>query len=319
MNNDCDYTAGADIGGTNLRCGIFGAGGKPVSDERILMPEVSDVDFIIHNIKKFLNDNKKYNVKTVGIGIAGQIDAESGSIIFSPNLNWRDVPLKKRLEEELGLNIFVTNDLTAITYGEWKYGAGKGFDNLICIFVGTGIGSGIILNGGLYTGCFNSAGEIGHTRIVSGGRKCTCGNYGCLEAYAGGHGIASIAMERAYADRPGFQDIISESGGSIESISAKSIAKAYKAGSKEAVRLIDETGEYLSDGITSAVNFLNPCAVILGGGVLDGIPELFDIVKVETLKKSLKASSSNLKILKSVLGEDAGIIGAAALASSVYF
>jgi glucokinase len=126
-------------------------------------------------------------------------------------------------------------------------------------------------------------------------------------------------MERAYADRPGFQDIISESGGSIESISAKSIAKAYKAGSKEAVRLIDETGEYLSDGIASAVNFLNPCAVILGGGVLDGIPELFDIVKVETLKKSLKASSSNLKILKSVLGEDAGIIGAAALASSAYF
>ena len=319
MSNNLNYTVGVDIGGTNLRCGIFGSGGKLESDIRILMPEAANVNFISQNIKKFLDDNKKYNVKTVGIGIAGQIDAESGSVIFSPNLNWRDVPLKKKLEEELGLNIFVTNDLTAITYGEWKYGAGKGFDNLICIFVGTGIGSGIILNGGLYTGCFNSAGEIGHTRIVSGGRKCTCGNYGCLEAYAGGHGIASIAMERAYADRPGFQDIISESGGSIESISAKSIAKAYKAGSKEAVRLIDETGEYLSDGITSAVNFLNPCAVILGGGVLDGIPELFDIVKVETLKKSLKASSSNLKILKSVLGEDAGIIGAAALASSVYF
>ena len=317
MNSDLVYTAGVDIGGTNLRCGIFGAGGKPVSDGRVLMPEVPDADFIVRNIKKFLNDNNKYNVKNVGVGIAGQIDAESGSIIFSPNLNWRDVPLKKMLEEELGLNIFVANDLAAITYGEWKYGAGKGFKNLICIFVGTGIGSGIIINGGLYTGCFNSAGEIGHTRIVSGGRKCTCGNYGCLEAYAGGHGIASIAIERAYADRSGFQDIINESGGVIETITAKSIAKAYKRGSKEALRLIDETAGYLSDGLTSAVNLLNPCAVILGGGVLDGIPELFDIVKAETLKRSLKASSSNLKILKSFLGEDAGIIGAAALASSI--
>ena len=319
-NNNSNYTVGVDIGGTNLRCGIFGSGGKPESDIRISMPEAPDVNFISKNIKKFIDGNGKYNIKTVGIGIAGQIDPESGNVIFSPNLKWREVPLKKKLEEELGLsNIIVTNDLTAITYGEWKYGAGKGFDNLICIFVGTGIGSGIILNGGLYAGCFNSAGEIGHTRIVSGGRKCTCGNYGCLEAYAGGHSIASIAMERAYADRHGFQDIISKSGGSIESISAKSIAKAYKAGYKEAVRLIDETGEYLSDGITSAVNLLSPCAVILGGGVLDGIPELFDAVKTKTLKRSLKASASNLKILKSVLGEDAGIIGAAALASSTYF
>ncbi|MCL6120501.1 MAG: ROK family protein [Deltaproteobacteria bacterium] len=318
MSSDLVYTAGVDIGGTNLRFGIFGAGGKQESDSRILMPKAADVDFIIRNIKKFLYDNKKYNVKTLGIGIAGQIDAESGNIIFSPNLNWRDVPLKKRLEEELGLNnILVANDLTAITYGEWKYGAGKGFNNLICIFVGTGIGSGIIINGSLYTGCFNSAGEIGHTRIVSGGRKCTCGNYGCLEAYAGGHGIASIAIERAYADRTAFQDVINESGGVIESITAKSIAEAYKAGSKEAVRLIEETGKYLSDGVASAVNLLSPCAVILGGGVLDGIPELFNIVKTETLKRALKASSSNLKILRSVLGEDAGIIGAAALASSV--
>ena len=124
MSSDSSYSAGVDIGGTNLRCGIFRDGGKPESDMRILMPEAPDANFISHNIKKFLDDNKKFNVKTVGIGIAGQIDAESGNVIFSPNLNWRDVPLKKKLEEELRLNIFVSNDLTAITYGEWKYGAG---------------------------------------------------------------------------------------------------------------------------------------------------------------------------------------------------
>ncbi len=315
-------TAGVDIGGTNLRCGILSREGK--LNSRILMPVASacagvekQVYSIINNIKNFLEDNKKYNIKSLGVGIAGQIDGESGNVIFSPNLNWHNVSLKKILEKETGMDILVTNDLTAITYGEWMFGAGKGLDNLICIFVGTGIGSGIIINGRLYKGCFNTSGEIGHITVVSGGRKCTCGNYGCLEAYAGGRGIANIAREKAVADNKDFENIINISGG-IDSITAETVAKAYKTGDKKAVELISETGFYLSDGVISAVNLLNPCAVILGGGVLDGIPDLLDIVKVETFKRALKASTSNLRILKSALGEDAGIIGAASLASSVY-
>jgi len=313
-------TAGIDIGGTNLRCGIVGKGGTVKSRLSVSFPKSlneaeKQVDFIVKNVKQFLSANEKYGVESIGVGIAGQIDDKSGSVLFSPNLNWHEVPLKHILEKETGLGVYVTNDLTAITYGEWKFGSGKGENNIICIFVGTGIGSGIIIDGSLYSGCSNAAGEIGHITVVSGGRKCTCGNSGCLEAYAGGLGIANIAKERAAADINGFKNIIDAAGGVIGGITAETVAAAYKSGDKKAAELIKETGIYLSDGVISAVNFLNPCAIILGGGVIDGIPDMFDTVKNETCKRALKASLSNLKMLKSALREDAGIIGAAGLAA----
>ncbi len=313
-------TAGIDIGGTNLRCGILGEGGTVKSRLSVSFPKSlneaeKQVDFIVKNVKQFLSSNEKYGVKSIGVGIAGQIDDSTGSVLFSPNLNWHEVPLKYILEKETGLGVYITNDLTAITYGEWKFGSGKSENNIICIFVGTGIGSGIIIDGSLYAGCSNAAGEIGHITVVSGGRKCTCGNSGCLEAYAGGLGISNIAKERAAADMKGFKNIIDAAGGDIGGISAETVADAYKAGDKKASEIIKETGVYLSDGVISAVNLLNPCAIILGGGVIDGISGLFDTVKNEVGKRALKASTSNLRILKSGLGEDAGIIGAAGLAA----
>ena len=316
-------TAGIDIGGTNLRCGISGEDGTVKSRmsvplDKSLNGAGRQTDFVIQNIKQFLSANGKYGVKAIGVGIAGQIDDKTGSVMFSPNLNWRDVPLKKILEKETGLDAYITNDLTAITYGEWKFGSGKGEDNIICIFAGTGIGSGIVINGSLYTGCSNAAGEIGHITVVSGGRKCACGNSGCLEAYAGGLGIANIAKERAAADNKNFENIINAAGGSIEGVSAETVAQAYQAGDKNAAALIKETGRYLSDGVISAVNLLNPCVIIFGGGVIDGIPDLFDIVKSEVDGRALKASVLSLRILRAALGKDAGIIGAAGLAAMRY-
>ena len=312
--------AGIDIGGTNLRCGILGEGGTVKSRLSVSFPKSlneaeKQVDFIIGNVKQFLSANEKYGVKSIGVGIAGQIDDKTGSVLFSPNLNWHEVPLKYILEKETGLDVYIANDLTAITFVEWKFGSGKGEDNIICIFVGTGIGSGIIIDGSLYSGCSNASGEIGHITIVSGGRKCTCGNYGCLEAYAGGLGIANIAKERAAADINGFKNIINAAGGGIDGISAETVADAYKAGDKKAAELIRETGVYLSDGVISAINLLNPCVIILGGGVINGIPGLYDTVKNEVGKRALKASISKLRILKSGLGGEAGIIGAAGLAA----
>ncbi len=315
-------TIGIDIGGTNLRCGVVGEDGTVKEEIFISMDRAMEnadktdkqADFIIRNIKEFLEANKKYAVKSLGVGIAGQIESGTGKVLFSPNLNWRNVPLKLILEKETGLNVHVTNDLTAITYGEWKFGSGKGEDNLICIFVGTGIGSGIIINGSLYAGCSNAAGEIGHITAVSGGRKCACGNFGCLEAYAGGSGIAKIAQENAVADRTAYKNIIDDAGGKVESITAETLSVSYKKGDENAAAIVKETGYYLSDGLKSAVNLLNPCAIILGGGVIDGIPALFDICKEETEKRALKAAASKLRILKSGLGKNAGIIGSAQIA-----
>ncbi len=312
------YAAGIDIGGTNLRCGAVGADGTVKNSLKVSLKEFSgnpkkQAGFIILSIKNFLKANKSLNIKVLGIGIAGQIDAGTGDVLFSPNLGWRDVPLKKMLEKETGLNAHIVNDLTAITYGEWKLGAGRGENNIICIFVGTGIGSGMVLNGSLYGGCCGAAGEIGHITVVSGGRKCTCGNRGCLEAYAGGWGIAEIAKDRAFSDKRAFGNIVKKTGGILD-ISAETVAGAYYEGDEDAAALIEETGKYLSDGVISAVNFLNPCAVILGGGVIEGIPDLLETISDEVHKRALKAASQNIKISKSALGKNAGIIGAAGLA-----
>ena len=255
------------------------------------------------------------SIKGVGIGIAGQIDKGTGSVLFAPNLGWRNVPLKEILEKDINLPVFVMNDLTAITYGEWKRGAGMGVRDLLCIFVGTGIGSGIVINNRLMNGCSDTAGEIGHIVIVSGGRRCHCSNYGCLEAYAGGWGIAERTKEMAIKDPVGFKNIIDLAGG-IENITAFTISKAYKLNDGLAVKIMEETGQYLSDGVITAVNLLNPCMVILGGGIIEGFPELTAIVKGKIKKRALKAATNNLTIAISKLGNDAGVIGAAGIAAS---
>lgn len=317
------HYVGVDIGGTNLRFGVVDENGnlkdedfKSFNDEyKSINGTQIHLDYIVRDLRCFLKKNIKYNILKIGIGIAGQIDEERGDVLFSPNLNWRNVPLKTILESETGLGVKVVNDLTAITYGEWKRGAGRGENNIVCVFVGTGIGSGVIIDGNMVTGCSGAAGEIGHTVIVSGGRKCTCGNNGCLEAYAGGRGIADIAKEKALKDESGFKKITELAGG-INNITAETVAKAYYSGDEHAVMLVKDTGIYLSDGLVTAVNLINPCLLILGGGILEGIPDLFDIAVREIYKRALRASTSHLKIVKPILGKSVGIIGSAGLASA---
>lgn len=309
------FFIGIDIGGTNIRIASSNNLGNIVNyyeensngtaDEVILR--------ISLHIKKILEEIP--NIKAVGIGIAGQIERESGMVISSPNLNWKNIPLKKHLEDSIRLPVYIINDVNAITYGEWKSGAGRGVNNLLCIYVGTGIGSGLVINDKLIDGCSNTAGEIGHIVIVSGGRKCHCGNAGCFEAYAGGWGIAERIQEMALKDNEKFKNIIGQAGG-IDKINARSISKAYILNDKAAKEAVSEEGKYLSDGIISAVNLLNPCMVILGGGIIDGIPDLLPIVKAEVKKRALKTATSPLQIVKSQLGGKAGVIGAAEYAKS---
>ncbi len=320
------YYLGADIGGTNLRLGIVDESGAVIDEDSksfhnefidetsaMPVPPLKQVKFIMENLKCFLKKNTRYAISGIGVGIAGQINEKTGDVLFSPNLNWRDVPLRTILEKETGLSVVVVNDLTAITYGEWKWGAGIGKDNLVCIFVGTGIGSGIVTGGRLISGCSNAAGELGHIVVVSGGRKCTCGNNGCMEAYAGGWGIAEIAKELALKDKAGFREII-KIAGEIGNISAETIAKAHYNGDDNAAKIVKKTGLYLADGVITVVNLINPCMIILGGGVIDGIPDLFDITVEEVNKRALKASTSHLGIVKPVLGKNGGIVGAAGIA-----
>ncbi len=249
----------------------------------------------------------------MGIGVAGQVDAAAGSMLFAPDLGWRDVPLRAELERTLRLPVVVVNDVRAATFGEWAHGAGKGVNNLVCLFVGTGIGGGVVSGGQLLEACCNMAGELGHMTIVAGGRPCHCPNRGCLEAYVGGWAVAERAQEAIRVDPKSGRALVALAG-SLEKITTAIIAQAYREGDSFARHLIDETGRYLVAGVVGIVNALNPSVLILGGGVIEGLSELIQVLNADVRSRALGAAVEHLRIVKSTLGDNAGVIGAAALA-----
>lgn len=257
-------------------------------------------------------DKGEEDAQTLGIGIAAQVD-HSGVVLSSPNLGWQNVPLRAMLEEKLKLPVVVTNDVRAASWGEWHFGAGKGVDDLVVVFVGTGIGGGVISGGRMLEGCSNTAGEIGHTTLIVEGRNCRCPNKGCLEAYAGGWAIAERAQEAVQANPEAGKALISLAGG-VEKITAALVSQAYHEGDILSSKLVKETTQYLSAGLVSIVNSFNPCLLVFGGGVVDGLPELIKTAEPFIKKRALKAAAQNLKVVKAALGNEAGIVGAATLA-----
>jgi glucokinase len=180
--------------------------------------------------------------------------------------------------------------------------------------VGTGIGGGVVINGKVVSGCSNTAGEIGHITIDLHGSKCSCGNHGCLETLAGGWGIAHQAEQAVAADPAAGAKLLAMADGKAQEISAKMVAEAYRKGDALAKKLVVQTGEALVAGMVSLVNAFNPCRLILGGGVIDGLPELVERVKQGVSEKALAAAASSLQVVSAQLDEDAGAIGAAAFA-----
>lgn len=309
-------TLGVDLGGTKIESALVGETGNILSSHRCPTDPSKNPDKVIEDIvlsvKTCLKQAKR-SASALGVGCAGQI-SRSGVVRFSPNLEgWHDVPLRSRLEQALDLPVVLTNDVRAATWGEWRHGAGKGMDDLVCVFVGTGVGGGVISGGKVLEGCGNTAGEIGHTTILVDGRQCHCPNRGCLEAYAGGWAIAERAQEAVHKDPKSGNALISLAGG-LEKISARTISEAYARGDSLAQRLVADTAQYLAAGIVIIVNIFNPCLIIMGGGVILGMPEYITMIEPIVRSKCLQASEENLRIVVSALGNKAGVIGAAALA-----
>lgn len=250
----------------------------------------------------------------VGVGVAGQVDARSGAVRFAPNLGWIDEPLKEDLKKALKLPVFVTNDVRAATWGEWLHGAGRGYDDLICVFVGTGIGGGVVSGRRVMTGCSNTAGELGHITIDLNGPPCRCGNRGCMEAMAGGWAIARQARESIASDPQAGQFLLEKAGGEPEKITAKVVMEAAKAGDALALRLVDRVAQALAAGAASLVNAFNPCRLILGGGVIEGYPGFVKRVAEGIEPRALPAARAPLRIVRAQLHNNAGVIGAASLA-----
>jgi glucokinase len=310
-------TLGVDIGGTKIDTALVDAAGNIVSSYYRLVDPTRDPDRsiadVIDSARICLAESGK-TASAMGVGVAGQIDKDQGIVRRSPNLpDWFDVPLKARLEEAMGIPVGINNDVRVITWGEWQHGAGIGVNDLVCLFVGTGIGGGIVSNGQLIEGCQNTAGELGHITVVAAGRKCRCPNDGCLEAYAGGWAIAERAQDAVRANPQAGKTLIALAG-EISKISSVTVSQAYNEGDNLAHRLIKDTSKYLAAGLVTIVNAFNPCLIILGGSVILGIPDLIPAVETRVRAQALQTPVKKLRITTAALGNKAGVIGAAALA-----
>ena len=311
------YTLGVDIGGTKIETALVDASGRILASHYQLNGAAKDPQSMIAAVidsAKICQHQSGQKAAATGVGIAGQIDRISGIVHRSPNLPaWQEVPLAEQLAAALRMPVFVNNDARAITLGEWQFGAGRGLSDLVCLFVGTGVGGGVVAGGHLLEGCSNSAGEIGHITIVAGGRKCHCPNDGCLEAYTGGWAIAERAQDSVRANPQAGQALVNLAG-NVEGITSITVARAYQNGDPLAQRLIKDTVKYLAAGVVSIVNAFNPCRIVLGGGVVLGLPDLVPAVEKRVRAQALQTAVGQLQITTAALGDKAGVVGAAVMA-----
>jgi len=312
------YAIGVDLGGTKIETALVNAEGDIAEKQRTPTEAKQGPDHVVEVIVStvtahYLRDARRA-VSAIGVGVAGQVDPETGIVRRAPNLDWRDFPIRERLETALGLPVTVINDVQAITYGECRRGVGRGTKNLVCLFAGTGVGGGVVIGGELLRGTSGNAGEFGHMTIERDGLPCTCGNRGCLETFVGGWAIAQRARTRVAAEPAQGATLLRLAGGKPEGISAALVGQAAAQGDALARALVEETGTALGVGLAAIANALNPELLILGGGVVEGLPGLVEIAERELGRRALAAALQPLKVVRSKLGADAGVIGSALFA-----
>ncbi len=311
-------TIGVDMGGTKIALAVVSEDGRILASHRHPTDTAGSIDQVISTIASCVQTclgDPASEASALGMGIAAQLRERDGVLLEAPNLPWRNVPLRAKLEKAVGLPSTVTNDVRAATLGEWRFGAGRGEKDIVCVFVGTGVGGGLVADGRLRYGPSDTAGEVGHLTIVSGGRACHCRNNGCLEAYAGGWAIAERTRELARA-HPNESARLRSLAGSLERITAETVAQAYRGGDPFSQGILESTIEYLADGLVGIVNAINPKVLILGGGVIDGLPNLVRATEALVRQRALPAAVAPLSIVRAGLGEDAGVMGAAEAARS---
>lgn len=311
---------GVDMGGTKILSAVIDAEGNILGTAK--MPTkagrgaVEVIDRIADCIRKVVDKSgvAAESIQAVGIGAPGPLDPATGVVIFAPNLGWRDVPLKAELETRVDFPTFVDNDVNVGTLGEHVFGAGKGVQNVVGIFVGTGIGGGIILQGELFHGASKTAGEIGHIIVKAGGPRCGCGTRGCLEAIASRTAMTK-QFQKAILKR-GKKSVISElTDGDLGAIRSGVLAKAIRLNDALTLKVFKKVTKYLGIGIGSIVNFLNPEMIVLGGGVVEALDDTFlDGIRAAAEKYSLPNTLDGVQIVRAELGDNSAILGAAALA-----
>ena len=336
-----EHSIGVDLGGTDIKAGLVSSvgdiscrvvvptdvetGGPKVVASRIaeavrqVLVKAETEDGISH--QPTVSDSHSCEIG-VGLGSPGLIIAETGVVHFSPNFpGWSDIPLVTYVNAELAklqpLKKYkpilrgMDNDVNAMTLGELHHGAGVGYNNLVALTLGTGVGGGVVINGMVYHGSQNTAGELGHTVVEPDGRYCGCGNQGCLEAYAGAKNIVERTQEKVATGRS--TTLVSATNARTP-LTPRMIAEAAQAGDELAIEIFAETGRYIGIALTSIAHILNPQIAIIGGGIAEaGEQLLFEPLRAEFSKRAMDIPAQ-MKIVKAHLGNDAGIVGAAMLA-----
>lgn len=308
---------GFDLGGTNMGSAIVSLEGEIIYHNDCLTHAHESAENVIGRIKKLIHDcikqakEKNLNVLSIGMGSPGVIDTDKGIIRNSPNIPaWNNIEIVKILKDEFKLPSAIDNDVRVAAVGEQRFGAGKGYKNILCIAIGTGIGGGIILDGKIMRGPTFSMGEIGHITLKKDGPKCGCGNYGCLEALGSSLAIIREAKKTIEAGESKIMQEMLDEGKEIDTIF---VCDAAEKGDKKAAEIMRKTGEWIGIGLAGVVNLINPEIIIIGGGVSLAGDIIFKPIKEEIIKRALKIPGEFVKVVPAKLGDYAGMVGASAL------
>jgi len=312
------FVLGIDIGGTNLVVGSVAENGSALhavaSEPTHAEAGQSDVlDRLIALAQRAIEQTRREvpgaEIMGVGVGAPGPLDTRSGIVLLTPNLGWVNLPLRQIIHDRLGLPASLDNDANCAVLGEWWMGAARGTRNAIGVTIGTGIGGGIIVDGKLFHGASDCAGEIGHTTIDTEGRRCKCGNYGCLEAYASGPNIAQRAIEEIKAGA--VSRLAGYVGGDLRQITAQTVYQAAHDGDDLALEVVNDTAKFLGTGIANLLNIFNPEVVVVCGGVTLAGDHLFVPLRREVARRAFKPAVAVCRIVPGELAGTAGVYGAA--------
>lgn len=315
------FAIGVDLGGTKILAGVVNLStGQLVSSAKKKTRVVEEGSELIKRIAacvaEAMQDAAVEVKKIVGIGVgaAGMVDRELGILLAAANIGTNDLAIAEPLSAQFGLPVKLGNDVEVATLGELHYGAGRDCDNFVCMFIGTGIGSGIVMNGKIYYGGYGTAGEVGHIVVVPDGLPCGCGGYGCLETYASRTAIAKTVL---YDINHGMDTVLRDKIDPTKGIlRSKAIAQALELGDQSTLRAITQAAEFLGIGLATVINFYNPKRIILGGGLVEAVPHFFDLAELEARRRALRIPSRKTEIVRAELGDYAGTVGAALLCKS---
>lgn len=307
---------GVDVGGTTINTGFVTSEGKIIG-QNSMKTEPSRgcdniIDAIIGNIKKLLEE-QNMNIEvinSIGIGVPGTVNSNDGKVVFAPNIFWKDVQVSAKIKEVFNVPVFLGQDSRASAWGEYLVGSGKGYKNMASITLGTGIGCGMIMDGKIFHGGLNTAGEFGHQMVEIEGHKCNCGKTGCLEAYTAG--LAIVRDGKKITD---VEKLIQKPS---EEITVKDVFDLAQSGNEDAIKITDSVVAYLGMGFVNLINLISPELISLSGGISNAPDELLFYPLKKVIKaRAYSAISEKLVLVKSSLGDNAPMIGAALLYRSV--